>query len=258
MKTTGVYKVWQMIYPVGIYYVVSGLVYFGLELIFGAAGEDYMLRQLVCAAVTIPFICSFYREDHRKLKEEACEKGGLWIRLCLSVVAGGAAGIALNNLIVMARLTQVSAGFQEANEAFFAGKIVYELLGSCLVIPMAEELLYRGVVYRRMRAVFGVRAAIVLSAVLFGLMHANLVQFLYAGLLGLLLAYLTERTGSLWAAVAAHIAANLLAVIRQETGWLDFCYEVSPGAVTGTAVSAALAATAVAGVLWEEKRRGKR
>ena len=126
------------------------------------------------------------------------------------------------------------------------------------MIPLAEELLYRGVVYRRMRAVFGVRAAIVLSAVLFGLMHANLVQFLYAGLLGLLLAYLTERTGSLWAAVAAHIGANLLAVIRQETGWLDFCYEVSPGAVAGTAVSAALAATAVAGVLWEEKRRGKR
>ena len=30
---------------------------------------------------------------------------------------------------------------------FFAGTVVFELLGSCFVIPIAEELLFRGVVY---------------------------------------------------------------------------------------------------------------
>ncbi len=262
LKTTNVYKVWQMIYPVGIYYVVSGLVYFGLEAVMGPAGSDYMLRQMICAAATLPFLWTFYKEDRRA---EQLPKGGvgrsrdvipdpeatfhrkrLLSSLALSAIAGGTAGIALNNLIAMARLTQVSAGFQEANEAFFAGKLIYELLGSCLLIPAAEELLYRGVVYKRMRAVFGVRLAIILSALLFGLMHGNLVQFLYAGLLGLLLAYLLERTGSVWAPVLAHIAANLAAVARQETGWLSFCYEASPGAVLCTAGLAVAAAAATA------------
>ena len=63
MKTTGAYKVWNIIYPVGIYYVVSSLVYFALELFFGTAYESYMLRQMICAAATIPFVWSFYRQD---------------------------------------------------------------------------------------------------------------------------------------------------------------------------------------------------
>ena len=72
---------------------------------------------------------------------------------------------------------------------------MFELLGSCLVIPLAEELLYRGVVERRLSLLCGSAPAIVLSAVIFGVMHWNVVQFLYAGILGLLLAWLLERTG---------------------------------------------------------------
>ena len=76
---------------------------------------------------------------------------------------------------------------------------MFELLGSCLMIPLAEELLYRGVVERRLSLLCGSVPAIVLSAVIFGVMHWNVVQFLYAGILGLLLTWLLERTGFLYA-----------------------------------------------------------
>ncbi len=285
MKTTGAYKIWQIIYPIGIYYVVSGIVYMVLEVLLGPAGPDYMLRQMICAAATLPFLWSFYKEDKKTLPagpgrgdpQPPKETGNLTSRgsgagrdvflgrkgmrcrmsllsdLALSAIAGGTAGIALNNLIAMTRLTQMSSGFKEANEAFFAGQLIFELLGSCLLIPVAEELLYRGVVYRRMRPVCGASFSVLLSAVIFGLMHGNLVQFLYAGALGLLLAFLLERTKHLLTAVCAHIAANLAAVLRQETGWLSFCYEVSPAALLCTAVLTAAAAAAVL-ILWKKRR----
>ena len=56
MKTTGAYKIWRIIYPIGIYYVVSSLAYFFLTLLLGAGEESYMLRQMLCAAATIPFV----------------------------------------------------------------------------------------------------------------------------------------------------------------------------------------------------------
>ena len=87
-------------------------------------------------------------------------------------------GIAVNNIIAMTPLVQMSEGFQEANESFFAGTVVFELLGSCLVIPIAEELLFRGVVYKRLKLYFGVTPALIGSALIFGIMHVNLVQFL--------------------------------------------------------------------------------
>ena len=43
MKTTGGFKLWQIIYPIGIYYVVSSLMYFVLGLFLGDGQQTYML-----------------------------------------------------------------------------------------------------------------------------------------------------------------------------------------------------------------------
>lgn len=59
MKQTKGFQIWQIIYPVGLYYVVSSLCYFALEILLGSADETYMLRQLVGDAVTIPVILKF-------------------------------------------------------------------------------------------------------------------------------------------------------------------------------------------------------
>lgn len=59
MKQTKGFQIWQIIYPVGLYYVVSSLCYFALEILLGSADETYMLRQLVGDAVTIPVILNF-------------------------------------------------------------------------------------------------------------------------------------------------------------------------------------------------------
>lgn len=256
MKKTGLYRVWQVIYPIGIYYVASSIVYFFLGMLLGNDRETYMLRQMVCGAVTIPFVLSFYKQDKQFADvvygktEPPSGARTIW-NIVLSVCTGAMLGIAVNNLIAMTPLMEVSAGFKEANNSFFAGGVSYEILGSCLVIPIAEELLYRGVVFQRLHVFLDAVPAILLSALIFGVMHANLVQFLYAGILGLLLAYLLWSTGKLYAPVLGHIAANVAAVMRQETGWLDFAYEPT---VAGIGVSLLLL-VAAAGLLWYDRMR---
>ena len=42
MKQTKGFQIWQIIYPVGLYYVVSSLCYFALEILLGSADETYM------------------------------------------------------------------------------------------------------------------------------------------------------------------------------------------------------------------------
>lgn len=263
MKTTWAYKIWGIVYPIGMYYVVSSLVYFVLELILGTAYENYMLRQLISAAATIPFIWTFYRQDKsmeetvygkrrlvpRRIEEDTEQEKVSFLHATalgvLSIIAGGTLGIGINNLIAMTPLIETSSGFKEANSAFFAGTLLYELLGSCLIIPIAEELLYRGIVYKRLRLYVGVGPAITLSAVLFGAMHFNLVQFVYAGILGILLAFLLEKTGFWYTAVLAHCAANVAAVMRQETGWLAFSYEPTVAGIGVTVLMLAVAALAI-------------
>ena len=120
MKTTGGFKLWQIIYPIGIYYVVSSLMYFVLGLFLGDGQQTYMLRQLICSAATIPATMSFYKQD--KIAEQVVygtEKEKLDIKwltdVVLAVVGAVTLGIAVNNIIAMTPLVQMSEGFQEAN-----------------------------------------------------------------------------------------------------------------------------------------------
>jgi uncharacterized protein len=86
---------------------------------------------------------------------------------------------------------------------------VYMASAAILLIPVAEELLFRGVLYPAFRRSFGRRRAMWASAVLFGVVHFNLMTFLPLTLLGLLLAWLYERTGNLLAPIVAHSTFNL-------------------------------------------------
>ena len=72
-----------------------------------------------------------------------------------------------------------------------------ELFGTSVVTPILEEMLYRGLVYNRLKRSGRTGMAIVISGLVFGLIHFNLVQFLYAGLIGIFLAVVYETEGTL-------------------------------------------------------------
>ena len=74
-----------------------------------------------------------------------------------------------------------------------------------------EEFMFRGVLfhtYRKSRML----SAILLSAFLFGCMHMNLNQFMYAFALGVYLAFLVEATGSILSSMLAHFTLNATSV----------------------------------------------
>ena len=83
--------------------------------------------------------------------------------------------------------------------------------------PFCEEFVFRGILYKSYcRCNGGVGsgiAAVILSALTFGLMHMNFNQALYAFALGIFLAFLVEVAGSLWASVACHMFFNSFEVV---------------------------------------------
>lgn len=80
-------------------------------------------------------------------------------------------------------------------------------LYACVVGPFMEELMFRGMLFSRARR-FGDRTAVVFTAVLFGLMHGNISQFLYAAAIGLVLGYVAAKTGGIRYTVLMHMMVN--------------------------------------------------
>ena len=81
-----------------------------------------------------------------------------------------------------------------------------------LIAPFVEELVYRGVLYRAFRDRAGVPLAIAGSAFLFAITHFEPDHFLALAAIGAVLAWVFERTGSLWPAIAVHAVYNGLSL----------------------------------------------
>ncbi len=75
--------------------------------------------------------------------------------------------------------------------------------------PLAEELVFRAMVFRTLRTGFSFVPAAIISGVAFGVYHMNWVQGVYAAALGILLAYTYEKTNSLLGCYLFHLAFNL-------------------------------------------------
>jgi len=76
--------------------------------------------------------------------------------------------------------------------------------------PIAEELVFRGILFAWLRRHVNFWIAGIASAVVFAGAHGIPDIILPTAILGLLFAWIYERTGSLWPAMLAHVAHNLL------------------------------------------------
>ena len=79
--------------------------------------------------------------------------------------------------------------------------------------PFCEEFVFRGVIFHSYRRTQAGIWPVVLSALLFGLMHLNFNQAAYAFVIGIGLALLVDATGSIWSSILFHTVFNSFEVI---------------------------------------------
>ena len=93
------------------------------------------------------------------------------------------------------------------------------LVVSCLVglVPMIEELLFRGLFLFGLERRYGPTFALILSACFFGIVHMGAVPAVYATCAGLVLGALALTTRSVWPGIALHAAINAVPVLLPES-----------------------------------------
>jgi uncharacterized protein len=84
---------------------------------------------------------------------------------------------------------------------------------TCIVAPLLEEMLFRGVILRSFLHQYSRKEAILWSALIFGLAHMNAYQLVTAFVLGAVLGWLYERTRSLWPSILLHATFNTLVTL---------------------------------------------
>ncbi len=128
-----------------------------------------------------------------------------------------------------------------------ARPLAVDLLALALVPAVAEELLFRGVLWGAVRPRLGATGAVIVTAVAFGLYHGSVYRFAPAAFGGLLLGVVRAASGSLWPALAFHFANNAGVIIALHLG-----YETPPA--TAAPLAVALATTLGGAALLARRR----
>lgn len=201
--------IWSCLYPILIYVLLAFVVVFAAEFLFQDAMGAMMITG-IAAVAGFPVMLGFFMADNKK---EGIRISDYFRETKISdylmiAAAGAGTAIVLNMVIVSSGISRYDEGFTQMSEMIRAEGWIVLMPMAGVIIPIAEELIFRALIYKRLRSAYGVGFALFISALCFGIFHGNLIQGVYAFLLGLLLALIYEKWENICLCMLYHIAAN--------------------------------------------------
>lgn len=230
-------KLWRTVYPVLAYAGITNLVtvvatmaimFIGMIVLGIRSQQDLtnLAMQQVLALtglsnlVAVPVLALFIRRDKNRRNSgkydirKSPEKKVTPQNILGAMLMGMGLSQVLNDLIVLSGLNELFPYYSQVGEQIYEGQnVILTVVVAAVIAPAAEEMIFRGLMQMRIRDYLGPVAAILISAVCFGIYHGNMVQFVYAGIFGIFLGYAMERSQSLLVPIAAHMTANFWTVI---------------------------------------------
>ncbi|MFQ9515986.1 MAG: lysostaphin resistance A-like protein [Eubacterium sp.] len=233
-------KIWGVIYPMllytGITLVITNLIAIILTIMVTLSGDmgdpnliatkvteglysQIMLVTLCSALATLPFVIFFrYRDIQREKLNNRFKKYKrvFFLKYLLIVPFGILCMLSANYFVSI--LTTIMPDFmtdsyQDTAQAIYGTEIGVQILTAGIVGPVVEEMIFRGLIFNRIKKMSNVMAAALISSILFGVYHGNWVQAPYAFIIGMVCVYVYEKYKSIAAPIILHMSANLLSVI---------------------------------------------
>ena len=202
--------------------IAGVLVFFILGTILGMSFEvSLWFSTLVTYAVVIPITLLFLHYDgdlssiRRMLRLETPKKAALLLAgiplivTIMDFILNLIYGLAYIGVFGEPSPPDIGVTWESSNLS-----IVLVLLSTVIIGPVAEELMFRGYVLDSIRKMHGDVLGIILSALLFGMIHFfDPYTVGMATLGGVLYGYIRVKTGSLWPSVVSHMIWNAMAMV---------------------------------------------
>ena len=202
-----------------------------------AVPSTIIINILMVAVTCLIFVCS-KKKITKELSLRRFQPGAVVPLILLGL------GMNVMTTFVMSFLPEELLNSYQQSSSVYDEVGLIVLLHTLISAPIVEEWVLRGLVYDRMRKGMPVIAAMLISSVLFGLLHGNLVWAAYAAVLGMVLAWVFERTRSLLASILLHFSFNLCGML------LGLLPETAPDWVSVVIVAASVVFTAVGAFLF--------
>ena len=176
---------------------------------------DLLILGISSAGAAVPFL----KEGRREIMLARRSANRAWITrrrdggMLIGILPFGTICLAAFLNLLLARQT-AGAAVRLTPAAVPLGAAVYGIL-----TPFIEEMIFRGIVWHRLRRGFSPLQAALISAALFGAAHENILQGIYAFVMGMVFALGYEVTRRFEVPFLLHCTCNLAVLAASSAGW---------------------------------------
>ena len=174
------------------------------------------LLQITASVASVLAAALFYKLISRQRLGDCIPKERVRAELLIPIVLLGLGVAMIANQLALLFDTNISifslentANGSPSTRSTF--EIILYIVSTAIVPAFAEEFAFRGILMGSLRK-YGDTTAILISSVLFGAMHGNTTQIIFAFVLGLIFAYVDCKTNSIIPSILIHFANNFYAV----------------------------------------------
>lgn len=252
-------KVWTIMLPLFVYVVVSDVLRFGL--LFMENMYQPIADSIIFFVVFGIIYYIFGKKDlfwekfaynvrnaneYRGVgfAQAACEwrSGKRYRDSFISVLAvlilGIGAAVGFNYLFSLTGITRMFDDFQSVAKRQMSAGLIMGILLYGIFSPLAEEMIFRGIIFVRCKRYMPVTIAGIISSLLFGIYHGNAVQALYGFAAGCLFAWIYHKKGSFAKTVLLHGTMNVTAYLMSSFNLFEPPFYGIAGCVSAFVIAA--------------------
>lgn len=223
------YTIWISIYPVIIYTSIQFILLMIVRVL--AAGymeltgvyidaarlvsDNGLIFIAVVALISYVPLFLFYYLDREKVRLYFI-KNARTFDYIMAVLGGVGIAIILNLIITISGISNFDTQFQSVNETLQSPPVFVKVIAAGIIVPILEELIFRGLIFNRIRNQYNALVAMFISSIMFGIYHFNLTQGIYAAILGLCMVYVYNKVRTLVVPIMIHMSANISVIILGE------------------------------------------
>ena len=217
--------IWPIIFIIGqiairlsfalIFYLNNSKKYKGdiyFEKLSNYINSNTLLITLITAIIFVPIYYIIYKKYKNKDTVNFNLKH-LFISILLGISISFIYNILIYNINIFINFTDA---FNKSNIPIYI-----QIISSGLVGPIIEELIFRGIIYNKLKEFNKPMKAIIICSIIFGIIHFNIMEIIYAFGVSFLLIYLYEKTKSLIYPIVMHMFLNISAILLVNFGDLD-------------------------------------
>ncbi len=189
-----------------MYFLFQFILIFLLSYYYVSNGNDVNLfndylstKQIYIALIVAIIFIPLLTNDYKKYKKQTNTKINYFYLTILGVILS----LMYNVFAYYLNFVLKTSLFDNSNN------IAITLLSTGILGPIIEELMFRGIIYNELKSKYSNMKSILITTIFFAIIHINIIQILYALIIGFILIFVYEKYNNIKAPIILHMASNI-------------------------------------------------